>query len=418
MSGPPVTPSPDKNSGNVASKAQPFLIVSADAQSGRAFTGLAEAIDQAQDGETIEIHGHGPYLCQPLDIVDKRLRIRAAAGFRPVLELQQGAIQSASPLLRTNQRLVLEGIVLQRLAQGPAGSWQPRNALLKADRCELWIAHCRFVFNQRLCGIRAEHSQLCRIRNCEFITTSGVSVGSDHASQGRLFLHNNVMTGDSALLSEFHARDVEKALVVFSGNTIFSRDGIELVLYSRPADASLPGGALSGLIQYQVRDTVFRVEQSLVRVEQAGELARLGEHLSPRIRGWLPSVMDWDGEENYYDIGRQYVRVTLQGNPAPVRLMTRDLADWQGLWTESDVDSASGQVELTESGLLDTIADSPGQVRPSQFQLTAPQPNSAADHPRGADVSQVGPEKPYQQWRKTPEYLQWQRASGFEMPNP
>lgn len=395
-----------------------FLITSADDRSARSFEDLASAMESARDGDTIDIHGNGPFLCHPLQLVDKRLRIRAAAGFRPVLEMANDTVLGELPLLHTNRRLVLEGIELRRISKSPAGQLQPRNALVKVDRSELWIAHCRFVFNQPICGVRAEHSQLCRIRNSDFVSTRGISVGANISPQSQLFLLNNVMTGESALLSEYYRPNVQKARIVLLRNTVFSRDGIELVLHSLPADRDLAETSPTDLIQFEVADNVFRVQEALIRVEQSGELARTGGYLSPRIRDWLPAVMNWDARQNLFDIGRQYVRVTLQGRPARVALLTRDLADWQRLWTGNDLNSTSAQVEFAGADLFDSIENSPLQIIPPRFRVVEPQPSSEEAQPWGVDVSQTGPGAPYQSWKKTPAYFQWQQQTGFSAQTP
>jgi hypothetical protein len=51
----------------------------------RKFDTLAEAITKAANGDTIEVRGNGPFVMLPLKIYGTPLRIRAAAGFRPLL---------------------------------------------------------------------------------------------------------------------------------------------------------------------------------------------------------------------------------------------------------------------------------------------------------------------------------------------
>ena len=405
--------------GNVASTAsnindqQPFVIMADGSQSSQSFGDLPTAIRTARDGDTIEIRGNGPFFCQPVNIVDKRLRIRAAPNCRPVLEMQADAAGSEKPLLRTNQLLVLEGIVLHRLSSFTTNRFQPRNALVFSNQSELWVAHCRFVFNQHLSGIRTEYSSLCQIRNCNFISSQGAAVGCKHGPGGRLFVHNNVIASNTGLLSEYHRADIQNALIVFSHNTVLSRDGMALVLHSHPNELGQQEKRSMNCLQYQVKNNVFRVTESLLHVEQSGEMRRTEGYLSQRVRDWLTATINWDGRQNLYDIGWRLVRVTLEGRPSSVSPVTRNLADWQRLWDGSDLDSQNIQVEFQEIDRFAAIEKSPQQVDLNHFRLMIPESSSAGDQSWGADVPQAGPGQPYRKWRKTTEYLQWQSASGF-----
>jgi hypothetical protein len=53
----------------------------------RKFDTLADAVRRAIDGDTIEIRGNGPFLSEPVNCARTALTIRAAAGFRPVIQL-------------------------------------------------------------------------------------------------------------------------------------------------------------------------------------------------------------------------------------------------------------------------------------------------------------------------------------------
>jgi serine/threonine protein kinase len=397
---------------------QPFVILADGSQASQSFENLATAIRTSRDGDTIEIHGNGPFRCPPMQIVDKRLRIRAAPNSRPVLEMQATSADGENPLLWTNQPLVLEGIALHRFSTVPANRFQPRNALLRTNQSELWVAHCRFVFNQRLCGIRTEYSPLCRIRNCDFIGSQGTAVGSMHGPNGRLFVHNNVIASNVGLLGEYHRSNIQNTLVVFSRNTVFSRDAMELVLHSHPDEPGQQEERSKNLVQFQVRQNVFRVSESLLHVEQSGEMWRNEGYLRQPVRDWLTATINWNGTQNLYDIGRQLVRVTLEGRPSKVSPLTRNLEDWQQLWDGTDLDSQSVQVEFQGIDRLAAIEDSPEQLDPKQLRLITPESSSAESQPWGADVAQAGPGQPYQSWRKTTEYLQWQRASGFPPDEP
>src|SRR5262245_14743002 len=77
----------------------------------RKFDTLAEAVQDASDGDTIEVRGNGPFVTQPINIQRTALTIRAGAGFSPVISADpevQGDV-----LLRSQSLLVLEGLDLR-----------------------------------------------------------------------------------------------------------------------------------------------------------------------------------------------------------------------------------------------------------------------------------------------------------------
>src|SRR5262249_12530657 len=82
----------------------------------RKFDTLAEAVQAASDGDTIEVRGNGPFVTQPIDLGRQGLTIRAAAGYRPVIK----GNTEQDFLLHSQGPLVLEGLELH--LTGPAFS--------------------------------------------------------------------------------------------------------------------------------------------------------------------------------------------------------------------------------------------------------------------------------------------------------
>ena len=63
---------------------KPFVLLAPDGAVRREFKHLIGAIAEMQDGDTIEVHGNGPFQVGPTVIENRTLAIRAAAGYRPV----------------------------------------------------------------------------------------------------------------------------------------------------------------------------------------------------------------------------------------------------------------------------------------------------------------------------------------------
>src|SRR5262249_53201385 len=79
------------------------------------FDTLADAVQSASDGDTLEVRGNGPFLTNRIVISRRALAIRAGKGFLPVLQFADN--------LQTDAPLVLEGLEFQRVGNKvPKGS--------------------------------------------------------------------------------------------------------------------------------------------------------------------------------------------------------------------------------------------------------------------------------------------------------
>src|SRR5262249_38650492 len=83
-----------------------FVVLGGKGTAERKFDTLADAVQAASAGDTIEVRGNGPFDCG-LVRARQALVVRAAAGFRPVLRFDDN--------LQTDAPLVLEGLEFQRM---------------------------------------------------------------------------------------------------------------------------------------------------------------------------------------------------------------------------------------------------------------------------------------------------------------
>jgi WD40 repeat protein/serine/threonine protein kinase len=67
----------------VADKPKPFVLVRAAGAKREDFASLAQALDKVQNGDTIEVHGNGPFRVGPVLLKEKDLILRAGSGYRP-----------------------------------------------------------------------------------------------------------------------------------------------------------------------------------------------------------------------------------------------------------------------------------------------------------------------------------------------
>ncbi len=90
-------------------EAKPFVIVGSKDTPERKFGTLAEAVLSASYGDTIEVRGNGPFVCEPI-VLYTSLTLRAGVGYRPVLRLSRTAAEASGTLLTTDAPLTVEGL--------------------------------------------------------------------------------------------------------------------------------------------------------------------------------------------------------------------------------------------------------------------------------------------------------------------
>src|SRR5262249_44199416 len=113
---------------------------------------------------TIEVRGNGPFTTPPVKIT-KALSIRAAAGFRPVIE--RDSTEPSNSLMEATAPLVLEGLELRWLNEAkPREEWRH---LLIASKA-LHAANCKFVTRQVNAQVTAPMGpSSLELRNCAFL---------------------------------------------------------------------------------------------------------------------------------------------------------------------------------------------------------------------------------------------------------
>ena len=108
----------------------------------RKFDTLAEAVQGASDGDTIEIRGNGPFVTAPVKI-GQPLTIRAGSGFRPVIEgVFEHPVREHLGIIVARESLVLEGLELHASFTS-SDRTSPSDGLRAFG--SLSIANCRLV---------------------------------------------------------------------------------------------------------------------------------------------------------------------------------------------------------------------------------------------------------------------------------
>ena len=141
------------------------------------------------------------------------------------------------------------------------------------------------------------------------------------------------------------------------------------------------------------------------------------------LREWFV----WKGQRNLLSRGRNLVEDASLPPGSLRKHVGRNLDDWNDYWKQTDSHSILGTV-FFPCGTAQDLAGrwmhsdeelqrlAPRDMRFASLILNFGAPPSAEDRSRlGADVELVGPGKPYDTWRQTPEYEQWRRRVERDM---
>jgi endonuclease YncB( thermonuclease family) len=374
------------------------------------FDTLAEAVQRASDGDTIEIRGNGPFVTPPV-IINRALAIRAAAGYRPVIRLAEGG--QAYALLHSRAPLTLEGLEFQWPPRQQA--WKPgqqKPHIVFANGNSLHVANCCFRTvksdpNQpdQLLSIGA-YAPTCSVRNCEFFSTVYFSHSISTSSRA-LVLDNCLHLRQSALVRVF-GDTAGGAEYVLSRNTVVRGTAIwfgvqiedgQLSQAVKPVDLVATGNLFDA-----------------IKVVHFFELERKSQPLEPdEAESLFPRLVAWNGRENVYPAGSNFLLWwSFNGEDRPGH-GPKDLEGWKQYWNSPETGSAQGRFRYQGGDLVARFWDAPEKLTAGDFRL---RPDSAGyragpdGKDLGADVDLVGPGAAYERWKKTPEYQTWLKDTG------
>ena len=214
-----------------SSRMRPFAVL--DDGKERSFASLAEAVQNASDGDTIEVRGSGPFVMGPLSLGRRGLIIRAGTGFRPVLQLDPQCVGADTCLLSTEAPLVLEGLELRRLLSAKDHPLRPSHlsALVLSRKAPLHVANCRFLMKGHSPKTLFADGDLLQVRNCEFVGGDGpIAVYWSCPQAGRLVMENCIQTGQYGVILQTNPSTGPGIDVRLTRNTFTSR-GYPVAIY-------------------------------------------------------------------------------------------------------------------------------------------------------------------------------------------
>ena len=377
---------------------QPFAVLGVDGGAERHFTKLADAIAAAADGAIVEVCGDGPYQSGPVDLGEKAITIRAAAGRRPQITLADNSSgASDASLIETSGRLRLEGIEFRRGSARKSGQAAARapDAILVVRSAPLAVINCRFTTAGSAVGILAQHVSRCQIRNSEFVCLRGAAVDWACPDGGRLEMANCVQVGQLGLFVHFHRRDLQDVSVRIDQNTFVAVSGVRLVV---------PSGRGLRPVEFGSSGNVFGVTKAILEIERLRDMRRVAAGGRQSADLEPSSLLHWSGKQNLFQTGGEMLAVWYQGRRVPAPWAPRGLGDWERFWRGNEKDSLESSPSNAARSLYDRAVGDPSAITPESFRLPTDSPGRKAGpsgRDLGARIEWVGPGAGYEAWKQS-----------------
>jgi hypothetical protein len=396
-----------------------FVLLARGGKSERAFASLADGVEAAESGDVIEIRGDGPYPTLPVAIRGKVLAIRAGCGSRPHLVCRQADAQSDEPLLRSDEALALEGLVLEyRPATERVGAPRPLERgdylggprLLRVSGAPLHAAHCRFIGSRIGTALRVEgRVPAVELRGCEILGEIMTALEFAPTVPSRLTLQ------DSVIACQGHALFIAQQVPTLTGveatlnrNTFLTGNALNFY-YGPPLDPAggpvrtEPGVRLTatGNVLDAGYSFFFSPADPSVPLEKAVRL--------------LPRLVTLRDEHNLHSlVGGHFLSANRDGAAEPVRRF-RTPEEWQKFWGAGGATALVVKPPYEGGAVWPLVLEAPDRLRPANFRLAAGSPGKGAGpggKDPGIDADLVGPGEAYWRWVQTPAYGQWLKDSG------
>jgi WD40 repeat protein len=383
----------------------PFAVLRRGSQAGGQFPTLAAAVAGAGSGDTIEVRGDGPFLCDPIEAGTKDLVIRAGSGFRPRLQFTSAEKAPNRFCLQSNGRLVLEGLELFHRVTPPDNG----DVNIVFGGVSLHMAHCRSVLDGG--GSHAQcNGSLVRLHHCEFRSGPGAwqalrfgVPGLKAVVEGCAFIAPSAPEPPAAFLLRY-PEPTERSLEV-RHNTFLNVPLLELAV-SRKVVAAAAGRKGTAL---RLSDNLLATREIIDYRAYSGATRFLpsGEGLP-----LVPRLYDWKEERNAYANGTAFLVGRDDGKPSAVGSDIKTLKDWSRWWGVPESSSVQGDIRFVGPSPTEQDLD---RMSPDQLRLAPGSVGKNADpsgRDLGADVDALGPGPAYEAWKKTADYQQWLKDCG------
>ena len=278
-----------------------FVVLSGKGMADRKFDTLADAVQGAKGGDTIEIRGNGPFISQPIDIQEHAITIRAGTGYRPVIRGKAEGLDGNYVLFKVVP-LVLEGLDLQVVGR------KAHSVIIIATHADapLFVANCRLLGDSSATCIWAggwptSLPASVQIRNSELYATMQVGsvVAVVCASDGtrRLLLDNCVHAGSHAFTTAIYEPESKGVSIRLTRNT-FAATKFPLNLWGVPP-AGLYAALTAPPITLDASENIFDGQDGLFAFEQHHEAVKEGKPLPlPEAKKVLQRLLECREHQN------------------------------------------------------------------------------------------------------------------------
>jgi hypothetical protein len=302
---------------------------------------------------------------------------------------------------------VVEGIEFRYARPGVGGVIQ-----LFGVTSELRMAHCRVVAQGETTGIWLGRG-LVQLDHCAILGSNWSILRWNFDGAARLTVTDSILAAPQAILT-LHSglkRDETPDFVVeLKRSTAVSGDQ-ELLWLVDVAQPGLKEGHKP--ISLQGTECVFSSSGPQPRV--LGVVCKADEYLdAAAATALLRRTVAWGEERNLYP---KQSFVELQNNlyqRMPNGYLCANLDEWCQFWDMPATKSVQATAEFVGGKVMDKPTADVHKVSPADFRLVKDSPGQGVlpgGKDLGADVDRVGPGKPYEEWKKTDEYKQWQKKT-------
>jgi WD40 repeat protein len=377
----------------------PFVILAKGSRAETRHPTLAAAVAAAQAGDTIEIHGNGPFLTEPIVLLDKPLVIRAGSGYRPVVQLDRAFHDRKRGLIHTHAPLVLEGLDLWTDATNDVNS---HTVTVHEAKARLIVRHCRVIAAGNGHAINATRVPHVEIKNTEILSSSSNCIGWGLPGGGRMTIDQSTVFGGGLSLELYKWPSDPVSLII--RNSMILSDGRACSLGSRK---DLPRREESGPgLRIEAAHSIVHGRYRLLQVYQY-EAAKNSKELLDFVGAWR-----WKTDLNLFGPARPFIFHGTE--PYPLDKSAQYPDDWKSFWKSDTAPGIAGEPKFVCGDLWSLKAEARANLTARDFRLAKGSPGQGAGpggKDLGADVDLVGPGEAYERWKKTPEYAEWRKKT-------
>jgi hypothetical protein len=345
------------------------------------YRSLAEAVTAARDGETIEIHGDGPFPTPPVYTADKRLVIRAAAGSRPSFFPEDPNRPPSGPFVSADADLELDGLDVRWTIDPQLQKRPPRSEAENISVCaivctrgRLTVTRCRVAVGPLNSCAGASGREMF-LTGCHLLAENRANVFWSPAPGGRLSVEGCLIEGRVAvsILTSAETLNSPAATVLLTGNTFASQRALQLLPDSRPKER----------VNITARRNVFDNDQ-IVFAFGLRNPKNPESPLPEEVTNPVQSFVRWSDEANLYRRGSSYLVCTVAQRPGVMHSAGIEaLVAWLKLWDQSSTGSVEGVIRFRER---------PKSAIPQPLRLDrVDDPSGTVPDKVGADPDRVGP---------------------------